>query len=73
LELATAVREFYAIVEQGEDVIFIGELPQLRACYRQGKTLNEWMADMREVIDLCLEVQGEETGSEVVGIQKVTI
>jgi len=66
-------REFYVIIERDEDGYYVGEVPQLRACYSQGKTLDELMANMREVIELCLEEQGEEVLPEVVGIQKVTI
>jgi predicted RNase H-like HicB family nuclease len=69
----TAVREFYVIIERDEDGYYVGEVPQLRACYSQGRTLDELMANMREVIGLCLEEQGEEALSEVVGIQKVAV
>jgi len=69
-----ARREFYVIVERDEDGYYVGEVPQLRACYSQGRTLDELMANMREVIELCLEEkQGEEILSEVVGIQKVVV
>jgi len=69
-----ARREFYVIVERDEDGYYVGEVPQLRACYSQGRTLDELMANMREVIELCLEEeQGEKILSEVVGIQKVVV
>jgi predicted RNase H-like HicB family nuclease len=69
----TTVREFYVVIERDEDGYYVGEVPQLRACYSQGRTLDELMANMREVIELCLEEQAEETLSEVVGIQKVAV
>lgn len=49
-----ARREFYVIIERDEDGYYVGEVPQLRACYSQGRTLDELMANMREVIELCL-------------------
>ncbi|MEA3459090.1 MAG: type II toxin-antitoxin system HicB family antitoxin [Chloroflexota bacterium] len=67
------MREFYVIIERDEDGYYVGEVPQLRACYSQGKTLDELMANMREVIELCLEEQDEEVLPEVVGIQKVAV
>jgi len=67
------VRDFYVLVERDEDGFYVGEVPQLRACYSQGRTLDELMTNMREVIELCLEEQGEERLTEVVGIQKVSI
>ena len=66
-------REFYVIIERDEDGYYIGEAPQLRACYSQGETLDELMTKMKEVIALCLEDQREEFRSEVVGIQKVAV
>jgi predicted RNase H-like HicB family nuclease len=48
-------REFYVLIEQDEDGYFVGEVPQLRGCYSQGKTLDELMSNIREVIQLCLE------------------
>ena len=72
--MVSAIREFYVIIERDEDGYYVGEVPQLRACYSQGRTLDELMANMREVIELCLEEeQGEEILSEVVGIQKVAV
>jgi predicted RNase H-like HicB family nuclease len=48
-------REFYVLIEQDEDGYFVGEVPQLRGCYSQGKTLDDLMNNIREVIQLCLE------------------
>ncbi len=68
-------REFYVIVEQDEDGYFVGEVPQLRACYAQGRTLDELMKNIREVIELCLEDEPEEVEGlpQFVGLQKVVL
>ncbi len=47
-------REFYVIIERDEDGYYVGEVPQLKACYSQGETIDELMANMKEVIKLCL-------------------
>lgn len=47
LQMGTAMREFYMIIERDEDGYYVGESPQLRACYSQGRTLDELMANMR--------------------------
>ncbi len=65
--MASANREFYVMIERDEDGYFVGEVPQLRGCYSQGKTLDELMANIREVIELCLEADGEQTPLEFVG------
>jgi predicted RNase H-like HicB family nuclease len=67
-------REFYVLIEQDEDGLLIGEVPQLRGCYTQGRTLDELLMNIREVIQLCLEDQPEIEGlPEFLGVQKVTI
>jgi len=48
-------KEFYVVIERDEDGIYIGEVPQLRACYSQGETIDQLMLNMREVIEMCLE------------------
>ncbi len=69
----TTKREFYMIVERDEDGIFVGEVPQLKACYSQGKTLDELIENIKEVIEMCLEEEELDEISEFVGVQKVTI
>ena len=67
-------REFFVLVEQDEDGMFVGEVPQLRGCYSQGRTLDELMGNIREVIQLCLEDQPQtEDWPEFIGIQKVVV
>ncbi len=66
-------REFYMIVERDEDGFFVGEVPQLKACYSQDRTLDELNHNIREVIEMCLEEEEVEETLEFVGVQKVTI
>lgn len=66
-------REFYVIIERDEDGSYVGEVPQLKACYSQGETIDELLANIKEVIQLCLEEEGDQNISEFVGIQKVVI
>ena len=67
-------KQFYVIIEQDEDGIYIGKVPQLRACYSQGRTIDELLSNIREVIQMCLEEIEEETKfSQFVGIQTISI
>jgi predicted RNase H-like HicB family nuclease len=61
------------MIERDEDGYYIGEVPQLRACYSQGSTLDELMANIKEVIEMCLEEESEEPLPEFVGFQKVAL
>ncbi len=65
-------QEFFVVIERDEDGLYVGEVPQLQACYSQGKTLDELMKNIKEVIALCLEEQQELT-SEFIGVQKVLV
>ena len=68
-------RDFYVIIERDEDGFFVGEVPSLKACYAQGKTIDEMLKNIKEVIDLCLEDHQKISGNDVefIGVQKVTI
>lgn len=58
--MSSVNQEFYVVIERDEDGYYVGEVPQLRACYSQGRTLDELMANIKEVIELCLEERAEE-------------
>ncbi len=66
-------KEFYVVIERDEDGVYIGEVPQLRACYSQGATIDELMINMREVIEMCIEELTEETFTEFIGVQRLVI
>jgi predicted RNase H-like HicB family nuclease len=65
-------QDFYVIIEKDEDNYFVGEVPNLKGCYSQGRTIEELMQNMREVIKLCLEDETE-IPNEFIGVQKVSI
>lgn len=52
-------RTFHVLVEQDEDGGYIGKVPELKGCLSQGDTLDELMKNIKEAIELCLEVCGE--------------
>ncbi|MEM0236415.1 MAG: type II toxin-antitoxin system HicB family antitoxin [Thermoproteota archaeon] len=47
----------------------------MKGCYTQGKTLEEVMKNIREVIELCLEAEkGRDfPKKELIGVQKIEI
>lgn len=66
-------RDFYVVIEKDEDDFYVGEVPQLRACYSQGKTLDELLENMKEAIALALQDQGGVAPAEFVGVQKLQL
>jgi predicted RNase H-like HicB family nuclease len=43
------------IIEEGEDGFYVVECPVLQGCYTQGKSIDEALRNIREVIELLLE------------------
>lgn len=42
------------IIEQDEDGYFVADVPALQGCHTQGKTFEEAMENVREVIRMCV-------------------
>lgn len=67
------------IIEQDEDGIFIAECPALQGCYAQGKTYEEAIENIRDVIAMCIEELREEKKKfnlkypEVIGIKSLEV
>lgn len=71
-------KEFFVVIERDEDGLYIGEVPQLKACYSQGATIDELMENIQEVIEMCLEEmeeaeEAEEPLTEFVGVQRLVL
>ena len=43
------------LTEKDEDGVYVVECPVFSGCYSQGRTMDEALKNIREVIDLCLE------------------
>ena len=50
--------QFTVIIEKDEDGFYVAEVPELKSCYTQAKTLEELLERIKEVIELCVEEQG---------------
>jgi predicted RNase H-like HicB family nuclease len=66
-------REFSVIIEKDEDGYFVGSVPELMGCHTQARSLDELMDRIKEAIQLCLEVEGEDVHTEFIGIQRVAV
>jgi predicted RNase H-like HicB family nuclease len=54
-------KQLPVIIEKGEDGYYIVECPVLPGCFTQGKTVDEALRNIREVIDLILEEEDART------------
>jgi predicted RNase H-like HicB family nuclease len=62
------------IIETDEDGIFIVSCPQFKGCHTYGKTIDEALIRIREVIELCLEdSQTSDPLNTFVGFREVEI
>jgi predicted RNase H-like HicB family nuclease len=69
---------FHVIVEQDEAGYYVAECPALQACYTQGKTYEEVMENIKDVIALCLEDLKARKKSipiqpEIIGVRRVEV
>ena len=69
---------FQVIIEQDEAGFYVAECPALRACYTQGKTYEEVMANIKDVITLCLdELKAKKkrvpSQLEIIGVQRIEV
>jgi predicted RNase H-like HicB family nuclease len=67
-------RAFNVIIERDSEGYYVASVPELRGCHTQAKSLDTLMKRIQEAIELCLEVEGEESAPyEFVGVQRVWV
>jgi predicted RNase H-like HicB family nuclease len=66
---------FTVYIEQDEDGMFIGSIPSLQSCYAEGRTQEEMLKNLRQVLKLCLRNFPAKQAEKVkfVGIQNLEI
>jgi predicted RNase H-like HicB family nuclease len=71
-------QKYHVLIEQDEDGGYVGLVPELPGCVSQGDSLDELMSNMREAIELYLEVQNDKKQLvpeqiKFVGVQQVEV
>jgi len=51
--------KFNIVLDRDEDGMWVVECPAIPGCVSQGKTKNEALKNIKEAIQLCLEVRAE--------------
>ena len=51
---------FTVLIEKDEDGGYVATVPELKGCHTQGNTMAELMANIKEAIELCLEVHNKD-------------
>lgn len=66
--------EFSVIIERDPEGYYVGSVPALRGCHTQARSLDELLDRIREAVELCLEVEGEDAEQlDFIGVQKIVV
>jgi predicted RNase H-like HicB family nuclease len=61
------------IIEIDEDGYYIVSCPLFKGCHSYGATIDEAMANIREVIDMCLEETNPEELNKFIGFREMEV
>jgi predicted RNase H-like HicB family nuclease len=61
------------IVEMDEDGVYIISCPVFRGCHSYGKTIEEAIENIKEVVEMCLEEEVPERLNRFVGFRELEI
>jgi predicted RNase H-like HicB family nuclease len=64
---------FPIIIEQDEDGFYIVSCPLFRGCHTYGKTVDEALENIREVIEICLEETNIDNLNNFVGYRELEL
>ncbi len=64
---------FPILIEQDEDSIYIVTCPTFKGCHSYGKTIDEAIQNIREVIEMCMEEQQIDNSNHFVGFREIEI
>lgn len=63
------------LVEQGEDNVYIVSCPVFKGCHSYGKTIDEALVNIKEVIDMCIDEEKEKVSeiNRFVGFREMQV
>ncbi|MBU1203475.1 MAG: type II toxin-antitoxin system HicB family antitoxin [Nanoarchaeota archaeon] len=71
--MKTHPHNFTVLIEKDEEGYYIGSVPSIRGCHTQGRTIDELLGNIKEAIELCIEVEKEIPREHFVGIQQIQV
>ncbi len=71
--MATQKVHFPILVEQDEDNMYIVSCPVFQGCHTYGKTIDEAMKNIQEVIEMYLEDERPATLNHFVGFREIEL
>ncbi len=61
------------MVETDEDGFFIVSCPMFKGCHSYGKTIDEALKNIREVIEMCMEEEKPEKLNRFIGFREIEV
>ncbi|HMQ77893.1 MAG TPA: type II toxin-antitoxin system HicB family antitoxin [Flavobacteriales bacterium] len=61
------------MIETDEDGVFIVSCPAFKGCHSYGRTVDEAIANVREVIAMCMEEERPERLNRFVGFREIEV
>ncbi len=61
------------VVEVDEDGIFIVSCPLYKGCHSYGKDINEALANLKEVAEICIGEQQETNVNQFIGVREMEL
>ena len=64
---------FPILIEQDEDGVYIVSCPSFQGCHSYGKTVEEALVNIREVIEMCMEEKPAKELNKFIGFREVQV
>lgn len=61
------------LIEADEDGIYIVSCPVFKGCHSYGKTIDEAIENIKEVIEMCMEEEKPYTANRFVGFRELEV
>ncbi len=66
-------KEYTVVIEKETDGNLVASVVELPGCHTQAKDMSELFSNIKEAIELYLEVEKPEAVSEFVGLQRIAV
>ncbi len=67
-------QQFDVLIEKDTDGYYVASVLRLRGCHTQARSLDELLVRIREAIETCLEIEGdEEEPLDFIGVHRVAV
>ena len=66
-------KQFPVFIQKDEDGFYIVECPVFDGCFTQGRTIDEALKNIKEVIELCLEEKENKEIARLYNSQEVSL